>query len=169
MTGDSRIEKPSNISCFETGITGNGSLTIIGEETKLNITAKNGINISNKVTVSNGATLEISAENVGIQARTISLTSKVTIKTTTSSAIVINSVDTKSFSKNCYISLTSENGISAVNIKEKSTLILQGNFYIKGFSYSFYTETQSTYEMQYFTQLADSDEIIEKFYGFTQA
>ena len=169
MTGDSRIERILNISCSETGITGNGSLTITGAETRLNITAKNGIDISNKVTVSNGATVEINAENIGIQARTISLTATVTINTKVGSAIVVDIFDKKSFSKDSYLTLTSNGALSAITIKEETMLILQGNFYIKGFNYSFYTATQSEYEMQYFTQLPDSDEIIENMYHFTQA
>ena len=170
MTGDSRIERTLTISCSGTGITGDGSLTITGEETNLNITAKNGIDISNKVTVSNAATADINAENIGIQAHTISLKATVTIKTKIGSAIVIDCFDKKSFSQDCYVNLKSNsNTLPAVKAKEQSTLILQGNFYIRGFEYSFYTETQSTYEMQYFTQLQDSDDVLERIYGFTQA
>ncbi len=170
MTGDSRIERALTISCPETGITGNGSLTITGEETKLNITAKNGIDISNKVTVSNSATADINAENIGIQAHTISLKATVTIKTKIGSAIVIDCFDKKSFSQDCYVNLKSNsNALPAIKAKEQSTLILQGNFYIRGFEYSFYTETQSTYEMQYFTQLQDSNDILGRIYGFIQA
>ena len=167
LTGNSKIERILNISCSETGITGNGSLTITGGETTVNVTAKNGIDISNKVTVSNGATVEINAENIGIQARTISLTATVTIKTTIGSAIVIDVFNNGSFSQDSYITLKSSNNTSpAVKAKEKSTLILLGSFYIKGFEYSFYTETLSTYETQYFTQLSNSDDIIKKLYNF---
>ena len=170
MTGDSRIEGTLVMSCSKTGITGNGSLTIAGEETNLNITAKNGIDISNKVTVSNAATADIDAENIGIQAHTVSLKATVTIKTKIGSAIIIDNFDKKSFSKDSYIALKSSgNALPAVKTKEQSILILQGNFYISGFGYSFYTETQSTYEMQYFTQLQDSDDILERIYGFVQA
>ena len=170
MTGDSRIEKTFTISCSGTGITGNGPLTISGEETNLNITAKNGIDISNKVTVSNAATADIDAGNIGIQAHTVSLKATVTIKTKIGSAIIIDNFDKKSFSKDSYIALKSSgNALPAVKTKEQSILILQGNFYISGFEYSFYTETQSTYEMQYFTQLQDSDDILGRIYGFIQA
>ncbi len=170
MTGDSRIEGTLSMSCSETGITGNGLLTISGEETNLNITAKNGIDISNKVTVSNAATADIDADNIGIQAHTVSLKATVTIKTKTGSAIIIDNFDKKSFSKDSYITLTSSgNALPAVKTKEQSTLILQGNFYISGFEHSFYTETQSTYEMQYFTQLQGSDDILGRIYGFIQA
>ena len=170
MTGDSRIEGTLSMSCSETGITGNGPLTIIGEETKLSITAKNGIDISNKVTVSNTATADIDADNIGIQAHTVSLKATVRIKTKIGSAIIIDNFDKKSFSKDSYITLKSSgNALPAVKTKEQSVLILQGNFYISGFEHSFYTETQSTYEMQYFTQLQDSDDIIGRIYGFIQA
>ena len=170
MTGDSRIEKTFTISCSGTGIIGNGPLTIIGEETNLNITAKNGIDISNKVTVSNTATADIDADNIGIQAHTVSLKATVTIKTKIGSAIIIDNFDKKSFSKDSYITLKSSgNALPAVKTKEQSILILQGNFYISGFEHSFYTETQSTYEMQYFTQLQDSDDILGRIYGFVQA
>ena len=170
MTGDSRIERTFTISCSGTGIIGNGPLTISGEETNLNITAKNGIDISNNVTVSNAATADIDAGNIGIQAHTVSLKATVTIKTKIGSAILIDNFDKKSFSKDSYIALKSSgNALPAVKTKEQSILILQGNFYISGFEYSFYTETQSTYEMQYFTQLQDSDDILERIYGFVQA
>lgn len=170
MTGDSRIERTFTISCSKTGIIGNGPLTISGEETNLNITAKNGIDISNKVTVSNAATADIDADNIGIQAHTVSLKATVRIKTKIGSAIIIDNFDKKSFSKDSYITLKSSgNALPAVKTKEQSTLILQGNFYISGFEYSFYTETQSTYEMQYFTQLQGSDDILGRIYGFIQA
>ena len=170
MTGDSRIERTFAISCSGTGITGNGPLTISGEETNLNITAKNGIDISNKVTVSNAATADIDVGNIGIQAHTVSLKATVTIKTKIGSAIIIDNFDKKSFSQESYITLKSSgNTLPAVKTTGQFVLILQGNFYIKGFEYSFYTETQSTYEMQYFTQLQDSDDILGRIYGFIQA
>ena len=172
LTGNSFISGSEvNILATTIGITGDYSLTVINDFTTLNITSQNGIHIQDKFTASNNTQVFITAKDVGLQANTVALSGKLNITTVTGTAISLNATlaRNQSFKRSCKINLSSQNNSSpAVEIKNCDELILQGEFCIKGYKSSFYTELKdiAIITQDKFFQVGDSENIFEKLHGF---
>ena len=151
MTGDSRIENGKlTIFCANTGIKGNGALQFFGNESQIDMQAVNvGIDITDKLNISAGATLTISAQSTGIKAKTFTANGNLTITDTTNSAIILSTTTDNITLKNGTITIVGKNtDIAAVDMSAFSgTLSITNNMSISitGYKYGFYTNNNAKY------------------------
>ena len=151
MTGDSRIENGNlTIVGANTSIKGDGALQFFGSETQINIQAVDvGIDITNKLNISSGATLAISAKSTGIKANTFTANGTVTITNTANSAIVLSTtIDDISLRKGSLKIIGKNMGIAAIDMTFFSgNLSITSNMSISitGYKYGFSTTANATY------------------------
>ena len=151
MTGDSRIENSKlTIVGANTSINGKGALQFFGSETKINIQAVDvGIDITNKLNISSGATLTISAKSTGIRAKTFTANGNLTITDTANSAIVLSATtDDISLRKGSLKIIGKNMGIAAIDMTFFSgELSIKSNMSISitGYKYGFSTTANATY------------------------
>ena len=151
MTGDSRIENGNlTIDGANTSIKGDGALQFFGSETQIDIQAVDvGIDITNKLNISSGATLTISAKSIGIKANTFTANGTVTITDTANSAIVLSATtDNISLRKGSLKIIGKNMGIAAIDMTFFSgSLSITSNMSISitGYKYGFSTTANATY------------------------
>ena len=151
MTGDSRIENGNlTIDGANTSIKGDGALQFFGSETQIDIQAVDvGIDITNKLNISSGATLTISAKSTGIRANTFTANGTVTITDAANSAIVLSATTDKIALKIGTLKIKGKNmGIAAIDMTFFSgSLSITSNMSISitGYKYGFSTTANATY------------------------
>ncbi len=151
MTGDSRIEN-GKLTIFgaNIGIKGNGALQFFGNESQIDMQATNvGIDITDKLNISAGATLTISAQSTGIKAKTFTANGNLSITDTTNSAIILSTMTDNISLKNGTITIVGKNmDIAAIDMTSFSeTLSITNNMSISitGYKYGFYTNNNAKY------------------------
>ena len=151
MTGDSNIQNGNlTIDGANIGIKGNGALQFFGSETQIDIQAVDvGIDIANKLNISSGATLTISAKSTGIKAKTFTANGNVTITDTANSAIVLSATTDNIALKKGSLKIIGKNtGIAAIDMTFFSgNLSITSNMSISitGYKYGFSTTANATY------------------------
>ena len=151
MTGDSRIQNSKlTIVGANTSIKGKGALQFFGSKTQIDIQAVDiGIDITNKLNISSGATLAISAQSTGIKAKTFTANGNVTITDTANPAIVLSATTDKIALKTGTLKIKGKNtGIAAIDMTIFSgTLSITSNMSISitGYKYGFSTTANATY------------------------
>ena len=151
LTGDSNIQNGNlTIDGANIGIKGNKPLQFFGSETQIDIQAVDvGIDITNKLNISSGATLTISAKSTGIRVNTFTANGNVTITDTANSAIVLSATtDNISLRKGSLKILGKNTGIAAIDMTFFSgglSITSNMSISITGYKYGFSTTANATY------------------------
>ena len=151
LTGDSNIQNGNlTIDGANIGIKGDGALQFFGSETQVDIQEVDiGIDITNKLNISSGATLTISAKSTGIRANTFTANGTVTITNTANSAIVLSATTDKIALKTGTLKIKGKNtGVAAIDMTFFSgELSITSNMSISitGYKYGFSTTANATY------------------------
>ena len=125
-------------------------MQFFGSETQVDIQEVDiGIDITNKLNISSGATLAISAKSTGIRAKTFTANGNVTITDTANSAIVLSATtDNISLRKGSLKILGKNTGIAAIDMTFFSgglSITSNMSISITGYKYGFSTTANATY------------------------